>query len=107
MLWWPRGVSVKPSAAKSRAARSRSLTAITAWSIGRDGGKRLEEALGGLVADHAQALHFAPVRVEEDDARRAEEREALEERAVLGRIGRHVDLQEQHAVERALHARVA
>src|SRR4029077_7772671 len=82
MLWWPRGVSVNPSARKLAAAASRSLTAITAWSMARGSGKRFEEALRRLVADHAQAGDLASLGVEEDDAGRAEEREALQQLAV-------------------------
>ena len=48
----------------------------------------LRKRSGVLVADHAQALHLAALRVEEDDPRRAEEREALEQRLVARRCSR-------------------
>src|SRR5919109_2787320 len=72
-----------------------------------DSGKRLEEALGWLVADDAQVRDLAPGRVEEDDAGRAEEREALEELAVDGARSGHVRLQQQDLPELGPHARVA
>src|SRR5437762_7255499 len=71
-----------------------------------DGGKRLEEAFRGLVADYAQAGNLAALRVEEDDARRPEEREAFEERPILRVRGGDVRLQEQHAIELGAHARI-
>src|SRR5436190_11774956 len=104
MLWWPRGARVKPRARKAAAAASRSRTAMTAWSM--CGGKRPEEALRRLVADDAELRNLAPLRVEEDDARRSEEPEALEQRAV-GCVGRrNIRLQEQHAIELGAHPRI-
>src|SRR5690242_15809179 len=105
MLCTPIGVSVKPSAANSRTAAARSRTAITAWSTA-SGGKRPEKALGRLVADDAQPGNLPPRGVEEDDARRPEKREALEQRAMRLVARRHVGLQEQHAVELGAHARI-
>src|SRR5258706_5657780 len=105
MLWWPRGVSVNPSAVNFAAAASRSRTAITAWSMAC-GGKRLEEAFRRLIAHDAQAGNLAALRVEKNDPWRAEEREALEKRAVRGVRRRDVCLQEQHAVELGTHPRV-
>src|SRR2546423_2019409 len=105
ILCCPRGVSVKPSFLNSVAAASRSRTAITAWSMA-DCGKRLEEAFRGLVADYAQAGNLAALRVEEDDARRPEEREAFEKRPILGVRGGDLPLHEQDAIELGAHARI-
>src|SRR5574341_1787872 len=69
--------------------------------------QRLQETRGVLVADHAQPADLASLRIEEDDARRAEKREALEQRLVRRAVLRHVGLQQQHAVELRAHARVA
>src|SRR5436190_6136344 len=69
--------------------------------------KGLEEAFGVLVADDPQAPDLAALRIEEDDPRWAEEREALKQRLVLGGVCGHVHLQKQHAVELLLHRRLA
>jgi hypothetical protein len=73
----------------------------------RPRGPALQEAFGVLVADHAQTLQFAPLRVEENDAGRAEQVEALEQRLVLGAVAGDVGLQQQHAVQLRLDARIA
>ena len=49
--------------------------------------ERGEESVRRFVADHPQALHFPALAVEENDARRPEQAEALEQCLVLGRIG--------------------
>src|SRR5579859_400146 len=85
---------------------SRSRTAITAWSMACGGGKRLEEAFRGLVADDAQRGNLAALRIEEDDAGWTEEREALEKRPVGVVRRRYVRLQEKHAIELGAHTRV-
>src|SRR6267143_1980361 len=87
--WTPRGPCKKPR--HSRGGRAR---------------QRLEEALGVLVADHAQALDLAPLRIKEDDSRRAEKRKALEQRAVGFIVGGNVCLQKHYALERGAHARI-
>ena len=58
-----------------------------------DWGMRLE-------ADHAIRQFLAPF-VEEDDARRAEQREAAQQRPVVGVVGRHVGAQQDHILKRA------
>src|SRR5437763_8523555 len=104
MLCSPRGVSVKPICRKPAAAVSRSRTATTAWSIAKDSGKRLEEALGRLIADDAQFGHLSALRIEEDDAGRTEKREALQQLAVGRRRPGDVGLQEHRPVKRRAHA---
>src|SRR5207253_1361358 len=99
MLCKPRGVSVKPSARKLAAAASRSRTAITAWSMASCSGKRLEEALRRLVADHPQSRDFLPLGVEEDDAWRSVERKALQQLTVRGARRGEIRLQQQHGRE--------
>src|SRR5512138_2652672 len=106
MLWKPRGVSVKPSRRKPAAAASRSRTATTAWSIAVDGGKRLQETVGTLIADDAQPGNLAPLRIEEDNARRTEQRKALEERAMHFAVRGDVGLQHAHPLQLAAHPRV-
>jgi hypothetical protein len=46
--------------------------------------ERLRKLLCRLIADHAQVLDFAAALVEEDDSRRAEQAETLQQRLVLG-----------------------
>src|SRR5437763_16772810 len=106
MLCTPRGVRLKPSARKSSAAAFRSRTAMTAWSMPSRSGKRLQETVGRLVADDAQSGNLASLRVEENHARRAEQREALEERAVSFARGGDIRLQQEHWLERSAHARI-
>src|SRR3989304_5565916 len=66
-----------------------------------------QEAVGGLEADHAQPLDFAAFAIEENDARRAEQAEALEQRSVLGAVGGDVGLQQRHLAEAGLHGPLA
>ena len=69
--------------------------------------ERLEELVGRLEADDAQAGDLAPGLVEEHDPRRAEEPEPLEQRLVLGGVLRDVDLQQHHLRELGLDLRIA
>ena len=113
--WLPESCVMEALLAFKRAGADGILTyfaldaakAIQGGAMRRGAGKRLEEALGVLVADHPQAPDLAALRVEEDDSRRAEQREALEQRLVLRGVRGHVRLQQQHAVELRLHARLA
>src|SRR5262245_21906359 len=92
--WWPS--SAPAPTASSPTSRSRPLRRFRER-------KGLEEALGGLVADHAQARDLAALRIEEDDSGRPEKRKALEQRFVLGAVCGDVDLEQEHLVELGAH----
>src|SRR5262245_40503855 len=100
---WSRSSPSSAPVPMASSATSRSMRRRRSVPLGAR--KALEEALGVLVADHPQARNLAALRVEEDDARRTEKREALEQRLVLLGVGGDVDLQQEHLVELRLHAR--
>ena len=58
-------------------------------------------------ADHARGGVLLAGRVEEQDARRAEQAESLEQRLVLGRVRGDVDLQQQRVGHAAAYRGVA